>query len=362
MKFSYGDDQQEFAATLRQALRDRSPASRWLHPAADVAGDPAWNLLVSLQAVAPDVPEHLGGLGLSAVELVLIAEELGRVVAPAAFTGGVGFAQGLLIEAVGATSSDSDLARVLADAAGGARLVLGATPAGRWDQLVVDEEGCVTGEFVAPFGAQGADLIVAVAIMGDGPALAIIEAAEAAIVALDGIDPTAGSAHVALRSSSPSIVVRDGVSEARSWARRRARVATAAEALGGARACLDMTVLYATQREQFGTPIGAFQSVKHRLADLLVETELAASAVYLAACELAARDDSSELSGCVAVELATAVFQRAARDCVQLHGGMGFTWEHPAHLYLERAQLLAMLHGRRNPGGRYPLIERAVSA
>lgn len=363
MNFSFDEEQREFAATLRHALADRAPVSRWLCPDAGVAEDPAWSLLVTeLQAVASDVPEEVGGLGLSVVELAIIAEELGRVVAPPAFTGGVGLAQGLLIEAARLDGPGGTGAKALADSVGGTRLLLGATPDHPWSQLTLDENATVSGSFVAPVGAVGAQTIVAIVDAVDGPALVTVDAASAQLVALSGIDPSAGSAQVHLAAVPATVVLRDGTDEAQAWARRRARVVLAAEALGGARACLDMTVLYATQREQFGTAIGTFQAVKHRLADLLVETELAASAVYLAACELAVRDDSSELSSRAAVDVATASFQRAARDCIQLHGGMGFTWEHPAHVYLERAQLLAVVHGPAQRAQGYDLIRRDRSA
>lgn len=357
MNFSFDGEQREFAATLRTALTDRAPVSRWLQSDAGAATDPAWSLLVNdLQAVAADVPEDAGGLGLSAVELAIIAEELGRVVAPAAFTGGVALAQGLLIEALRLQGPGGSAAKALADSVAGRRLMLGAAPDCPRTQLTLDENFGVTGTFVAPVGAVGAETIVAIADTSGGSALVTIDAASAEITALAGIDPSAGSAQVCLVGAPATVVLRDGVDQAQAWARRRARVVLAAEALGGARACLDMTVLYATQREQFGTAIGAFQAVKHRLADLLVETELAASAVYLAACELATRDDSSELSSRAAVDVATRVFQQAVRDCIQLHGGMGFTWEHPAHVYLGRAELLAAVHDSVGQAQRYDLI------
>jgi alkylation response protein AidB-like acyl-CoA dehydrogenase len=363
MNFSFDEEQREFAATLRGALADRAPVSRWLGPGAWVAEDPAWSLLVTdLEAVASDVPEEIGGLGLSVVELAIIAEEVGRVVAPTAFTAGVGLAQGLLIEAVRVDGPDGDAAKALADSVAGTRLLLGATPDRPWSQLTLDENATVTGSFVAPVGAVGAQTILAIAEAVDGPALVTVDAASAQVTALSGIDPSAGSAQVSLAGVPATVLLRDGVEGVQAWARRRAWVVLAAEALGGARACLDMTVLYATQREQFGTAIGTFQAVKHRLADLLVETELAASAVYLAACELAVRDDSSELSSRAAMDTATTIFQRAARDCIQLHGGMGFTWEHPAHVYLERAQLLAIVHGPAERAQRYDLIRRERSS
>ena len=363
MNFSFDGEQREFAATLRAALTERAPVSRWLSSEAGAATDPAWSLLVSdLQAVAADVPEEVGGLGLSVVELAIIAEELGRVVAPAAFTGGVALAQGLLVEALRSQGPGGAAAKALAESVHGTRLLLGAAPDRSWAQLTLDEGSRVTGTFVAPVGAVGAETIVAIAEASGGPVLVTIDAASAEVTEMTGIDPSAGSAQVCLAGAPATVVLRDGIDEAQVWARRRARVVLAAEALGGARACLDMTVLYATQREQFGSAIGAFQAVKHRLADLLVETELAASAVYLAACELATRDDSSELSSRTAVDVATAVFRQAVRDCIQLHGGMGFTWEHPAHVYLGRSELLAAVQDSSVRSERYDLIRRERSA
>lgn len=358
MNFSFDEEQREFASTLRRALKERAPVSRWLRPGAAVEEDPAWPLLVSdLQAAAPDAPSEAGGLDLSAVELAIIAEELGRVVAPPAFTAGVGLAQGLLLEAMREDGLGRAAGKALAGSAAGQRMLLGASADRPWSQLVLDGDGTVSGTFIAAVGAVGAQTVVAVAESPEGRALVSVDAAAVNLTPLAGIDPSAGSAMVELTGAPATVLLRHGVDEVLTWALRRARVAVAAEALGGARACLEMTALYATQREQFGVAIGTFQAVKHRLADLLVEIELTASAVYRAACELTARDASSELSGRVALDVASATFQRAARDCIQLHGGMGFTWEHPAHLFLERAQLLAVLLGPPDPAARYALVQ-----
>lgn len=349
MNFSFDDEQREFSATLRRALTARAPVTRWLEPNEP---DPAWRLLVDeLQASAPDVPDDAGGLGLSTVELAITAEELGRVVAPTAFVAGVALAQSLLL-AAGAPA-----AKLLGESLDGRALVLGADPAGSWTELEFDaDRGTLSGSFVAPVGARAADTLVAFATAADGGAcvLAVAELDGARIVPIDGIDPTAGSAVVTLDRLPTSVCATDDLDRIEAAARRRAQLVVAAMALGGARACLDTTVGYASQREQFGSPIGAFQAVKHRLADLLVETELAASAVYLAACELS--DAAGELSAPAALDVATATYQRAARDCIQLHGGMGFTWEHPAHLHLERAHLLAALLGGTDRDRRYASI------
>jgi len=345
VNFSFDEQQREFAATMRRALDDRAPLARWLHPMDD---DPAWLLVATeLQAVAPDLAEDDGGLGLSAVELAITAEELGRIVAPAAFVAGV-FAQGLLVAGGDATHD------ALCESAAGRRLLLGADPSGDWAVLHLEADGRLSGTFLAPIGARTADLLVAVAVRPDGSRALVAGSLSGAIVQpLASIDPTAGSARVVFDDHPVSTYEVADVDGAIASARRRARLAVAAQALGGARACLALTAQYATQREQFGVPIGSFQAVKHRLADLFVETELAASAVYLAACEIEA--DAAEAATDTAYEVATATYRRAAGDCVQLHGGIGFTWEHVAHLHLERASLLAVLAPGRTRAERYEL-------
>jgi alkylation response protein AidB-like acyl-CoA dehydrogenase len=126
----------------------------------------------------------------------------------------------------------------------------------------------------------------------------------------------------------------------------RMRVALAAECLGAAQRCLDMATSYAKVRQQFGRPIGQFQAIKHRLADLLVEIEMARSCVYAAACHLASRSwAEAELSAPAALAAATSALSRAARDNVQVHGGIAFTWEHDAHLFVRRGAASSSLLG-----------------
>jgi alkylation response protein AidB-like acyl-CoA dehydrogenase len=122
----------------------------------------------------------------------------------------------------------------------------------------------------------------------------------------------------------------------------------AAEALGGAQACLDRTVAYSKERIQFGRPIGSFQAYKHRLADMMVEIEQARSAVYWAACAVDEGSDEAAMAVHAAKSFATDTFFRCAGDMIQLHGGIGFTWEHDAHLFFKRARSLQTMLGSGN--------------
>ena len=271
------------------------------------------------------------------------------MVAPTEFVAGVGFAQSLLIAAGDASAEQ------LRESLDGRRLVMGADPSGAWTDLHLADNSTLAGSFRAPIGARNSDLLVALSrTAGGGRALVVADLDRRTVAAADGIDPTAGSAVVTLEGAPATVCTTDDVDRIEALARRRARIVIAAQALGGARACLDMTATFAQQRQQFGRPIGSFQAVKHRLADLFVETELLASAVYLAACEYGS--DAGDLSAATSVELGLATYRRAARDAIQLHGGMGFTWEHPAHLHLQRSELLAALDRPSDAIARYDLV------
>ncbi|HZV10137.1 MAG TPA: acyl-CoA dehydrogenase, partial [Novosphingobium sp.] len=125
-------------------------------------------------------------------------------------------------------------------------------------------------------------------------------------------------------------------------------IVAAAEALGGAQACLDRTVAYARERVQFGRPIGSFQAYKHRLADMMIEIEQARSAVYWAACALDEGSDEAPLALHAAKSFAADTFFMCAGNMIQLHGGIGFTWEHDAHLFFKRARALQSMLGNGN--------------
>jgi len=369
MNFAFDAEQGELSEVLRDALGREAPVSRWLGSEFDTAADPAWDVLARhLQALAPDLPAEHGGLGLSSVELAIVAEETGRVVSPAAFTASVALAQSLLSAAVRSGSGEPAARAALERAALGIRYAvisdLLALMAGPTTEALSAEANAtelsftlsgsglgsdrttVSGRASVPAGALGAQRLLVLAAGPGLPVLADVDMAAAVMKPAGGIDPTAGSALVTFEDAPAVLLLEaEAVTAVAAAARNRARLIIAAQALGGARACLDLTVQYAGQRIQFGVPIGSFQAVKHRLADLFVEIELAASAVYLAACEQAAGADSGRLSGLAALDTATEVFVRAARDSIQLHGGMGFTWEHPAHVYLGRALLFASLLG-----------------
>jgi alkylation response protein AidB-like acyl-CoA dehydrogenase len=353
MNFAFDGQQRELSEVLRGALGRDARVSRWLASGFDPAADPAWDVLArQLQALAPDLPAEYGGLGLSSVELAIVAEESGRIVSPAAFTASVALSQSLLAAVARSGAGEPAARAAVKRAALGIRyavtaellgLISGAAATPPEIRFTAPGQ-TLSGRAMVPVGARSAQRLLVLASADGTPVLAEVDAAAAATEPADGIDPTAGSRLVTFADAPAAVLAAaEAVAAAAEAARTRARLVIAAEALGGARACLDLTVAYVGERVQFGVPVGSFQAVKHRLADLFVETELAASAVYLAACEQFA--GAGQLSALAALDTAAGAFVRAARDTIQLHGGMGFTWEHPAHVYLGRALLCASLLG-----------------
>ncbi len=291
------------------------------------------------------IPESSGGAGASYREAAVVAEEAGRAVAPVPYLGSAVVATAALLAA-----GDGELLTALADgtvtaalavpftAAPGARpeptVRLGAPPAG-------DEGGYwLTGTVTGLADALTADVLL---VPADGVPYGLYavrtRAAGVSLAPVVSLDMTRQLADLTLEDAPGRRIASGEAAQRAVGAALTAGAAVlASELLGAAERCLEITVAYLKERRQFARPVGSFQALKHRAADLWVGvTQARAAARYAAAC--LARDDPDTL---VAVALAKAacsdIAVRAAQECVQLHGGIGFTWEHPAHLYLKRAK------------------------
>jgi alkylation response protein AidB-like acyl-CoA dehydrogenase len=160
------------------------------------------------------------------------------------------------------------------------------------------------------------------------------------------MDQTRRLARVSFDSTPATLLGNDGSGwETLEGVYDRALAALACEQVGGARAALQMTVEYVNMRQQFGRPIGSFQAIKHRCADLLVEVESARSAAAYASTAVAAGADDASVAASIAKVYCSQAFYHVAAECIQMHGGIGFTWEHPAHLYFKRAKSSEALFG-----------------
>jgi alkylation response protein AidB-like acyl-CoA dehydrogenase len=349
-------EQEELRASVRRFLADRVPitAVRELMEEAE-GGDPAvWQLAgqqLGLQGIA--IPEEYGGSGFTFAEQAIVLEELGAalyggpylasaVLAASALLGGSdegakktylpGIASGELIATLAFTEEDGswepDATRLTATAADGGWRLDGHK------SFVLDGH---TAGLILVVGRTEAGLSL-FAVPGDATGLTR--------TALPTLDQTRKLARLDFDAVRATLVGADGEGQAvLSRTLDIAAIAQAAEQLGGAQRVLDMAVDYAKVRHQFGRPIGSFQAIKHRCADLLLEVESLRSAVVYAAAAVA--EDSTEIPVVAALVKAYAsdVYFHAAAENIQIHGGIGFTWEHDAHLYFKRAKASELFLG-----------------
>ncbi|MDO7841760.1 acyl-CoA dehydrogenase family protein [Sphingomonas immobilis] len=291
-------------------------------------------------------PDH-GGVGGSILDVETIMEEAGAALLAAPLLSG-----GVMAVALLAESSDADLkARLLPAIASGETIATVAVTGdnGLWtrdDIGVVATAGWLSGTASYVLSANIADVLLVVAIAGDGVAVFEVDskAGGVTIEPLQAWDPTLRLSRIRFDKVAAKVLAGvDSSSVERTL--DLARVALAGEQAGAARRIFDITVEYLRTRVQFGRPIGGFQALKHMAADLLVEVESATSAARAAAQALAkGTPDAAALVSLAAFACADA-FHQVAAAAIQMHGGIAFTWEHPAHLYLRRARVDAQLFG-----------------
>ena len=355
---SVGDsaEHDELRQVVREFLSERSPSRevRRLMEAGESRDDEVWALLagqLGLTGIA--VPERYGGAGYGPVELGIVLEEMGGALLVAPYFATVALAG----QALAASGDEDAMARWLPGIADGsltATLAV-AEDSGSWDLAEVaatagpaGDGWAVTGTKLFVIDGHTADLLLVVAHAPDGPGVFAVERGAAGVEAarLDTLDLTRALASVTLHGA-PAVRVGAGRDTA-AWlseVRDLVLAALAAEQLGGAARCLDMAVGYAKVREQFGRPIGSFQAIKHKCANLLLEVECGRSAVYHASEAIAGRQPDAPLAAALAYVYCSQAFTHAAKECIQIHGGIGYTWEHDAHLYLRRAKSSELLFG-----------------
>ncbi len=331
MTLSLTPEHSELGRTVRQfAQKNELLGQARAALAGPVAGpDGTLGAMAGLGWTGLHLPDELGGSGFGLAELAVVLDELGAVVAPGPFLPAV--TGSAIVNALG----PDELKRRLLPAAASGRSVIAY---GDGDGLTV-AGGTALGRVARVAGGAWADHLV----LSRGADLLVIEVGDepGAREPLTGLDPGLGLA--AFNLTTAPVTVLPGAAAA---ARAIGRALASASAAGGARAALELAVGYAKVREQFGRTIGSFQAVKHILADLLAESELATAAAWDAAraCDHAV-DGQAQLSAAVAAAVALPGFQRNAQRNIQVHGGIGFTWEHDAHLYLRRAVTLVALFG-----------------
>jgi alkylation response protein AidB-like acyl-CoA dehydrogenase len=348
--FELSEDQVALRDAARSLLEGSCPTSR-VRVVADT-GSHVDDQLWAAMAVQgwPGVERSVddGGLGLGLVEVAVLCEQLGRHLAPVPFAGTV-VAQGALASAVSSDALGGGPTTALGDTDVGTwarRLSAGeATGAVAWSRRVdavrarLDHDGTwrLQGRSDPVVGGPSADVLVVLAEADGAPALFTLASDDGARCTSEpAMDRTRALGWLELDDRPALRLGDDGAAAA---VLDRAVAAVCAEMLGAADVVLAMTVQYAKDRVQFGRPIGGFQAVKHRCADMLVDVEGMRSATYYAAWAVGAQDPDASAAASAAKVWCSDAARRVMASGLQVHGGIGFTWEHDLHLFLKRSQL-----------------------
>ncbi len=362
MNLSVSTEQRELRESVRRFLTERAPLTkvRELMETADGTDPDVWrqaSAQLGLPGIA--VPEEYGGAGFSFAEQAIVLEELGA----ALFTGPYLASAVLAATALLASDDQETMKDLLPGIAAGETIATLAftEDGGSWDpasiRLTATKDTAtknagwrLDGHKSFVLDGQAADLILAVATTGTDGTLslfAVTSTAEALTRrALPTLDQTRKLARLSFNHTPARLVGEPGAARAvLDHTLDVAAIALAAEQLGGAQRALDMAVAYAKVRQQFGRPIGSFQAIKHRCADLLLEVESLRSAVGYAAAAVAAGSTEVRVLAPLLKAYASEVYSHVAGENIQIHGGIGFTWEHDAHLYLKRAKASELFLG-----------------
>jgi len=356
MDVQFSEEQELLRDSAREFLSRECPMALVREQMDDEQGgaESLWRQMAELGWVGLIVPEAYGGSGLGAVDLALLMEEMGRALAPVPYLSTAVMGAHALL--VGANETQKQ-ALLPALARGELRIALAQLEQnGSWEPHGISLRAEPAGEgfrldgtklFVAD--AQCADRLIVAARTGDSDA-----ESEIALFLVDTHDPDVEIRPIAYNEQVRKVceVRLNGVTldadarldaGASGWSVLQevydhARAALTAELAGAARKTLEMTVEYAKTREQFGQPIGRFQSIQHKCANMLVRTEGIRSAAYYASWALSAGEPDAHTSACLALSYANDAYTFVAAECIQIHGGLGFTWEQDPHLYFKHAK------------------------
>jgi alkylation response protein AidB-like acyl-CoA dehydrogenase len=350
MNFDFSEEQHQLRDQARRFLSENSTSKRIRQVLDGVAPyDRAmWQEIAAMGWLGAAVPEEYGGAGLGHVGLCVLAEELGRALAPVPFSSSVYLATEALLVAGSEAQKEEWLPRLVAGEAIGT--LAWAEGNGNPNPARIKARiagGRLSGTKVpVPDGGVADIAIVAARDEADRVVLALVRLGAAGVhpESLQTLDPTREQVKLSFENVPAEVLPGDGWTSLEQVL-ERAAVLTAFEQVGLAQACLDMAVAFALERHAFGRPIGSFQAIKHKLADVYVATELARSNAYYGAWALGAQAAELPLAAASARVSATEAAWLAAKENIQTHGGIGFTWEMDCHLYYRRAKLLALTLG-----------------
>jgi alkylation response protein AidB-like acyl-CoA dehydrogenase len=350
MDFAFTEEQEMLRSQARSFLDEKFPIDRVAQIATDDDADVdmSWRELAELGWVGLSVPEANGGAGMTFLEESVLFEETGRALYPGPFFSTVGLSLPLLSGDLLQSVLSGERTATLAWAEPSSPYGLGGG-----DQLSTKAERAngawtITGEkHLVPLGGHGAAVLV-VAAAAEGPGIWALDLGASGVSGseLSTMDGTRRLGRLELTEASAEQVVAPGeAASALANVRTRALAALALEAVGIASKAHELAMEHVKTRKQFDKPIGSYQAVSHQVADTYVETELARSLAYWAAWCVANDDDHAAVAVAAAKAAASEAAVAACERAIQVHGGIGFTWEHPLHLYYKRAQWIDSFEG-----------------
>lgn len=356
MNFDFSDDQKMLRDQARRFLTEKCTAKTVRKVFESDAGHDAalWKQIAEMGWHGTAIPENYGGLGLGYLELCVVAEELGRALAPVPFSSTVY----LFAEALLAAGSEEQKKKYLPKVAGGELIGTFARAEGPGAVTpksirVSFKGGKLSGKKIAVVDGLDADYAVVLARTGDeagerGLGLALVDLKGPGVTrrAEDSIDPSRKHAELNFDNAPAEALGKAGEGwELANAVLNHAAILTAFEQVGGADICLAMAKDYAMTRYAFGRPIGSFQAIKHKLAEMYVNNELARSNAYYGAWALLTNARELPVAAAAARVSATQAFDFAAKENIQTHGGIGFTWEVDCHLFYKRSRELGLVLG-----------------
>ncbi len=356
MNFAFTDEQEELRKTVRSFLENKSSeeAVREQMETDDGYDAAVWSQMgeqMGLQGLS--IPEEFGGSGYGFVELGIVLEEMGRALLCAPFFSTAVLAANTLLQ----SGDDAAKAKYLPGIASGETIAALAyvEPSGKWDESGITMQATKSGDGYTLSGTKSfvldgnaAGLLIVAAKTDAGTSLFAVAGHASGLTKtnLSTMDQTRKQAKLDFDNTPAELIGTDG----KGWdtldtVLDLAAVALAAEQVGGAQKVLEMAVEYAKVRVQFGRPIGSFQAIKHKCADMLLEVESAKSAAYYGMWCASEMNDELPSTASLAKAYCSEAYFHAAAENIQIHGGIGFTWEHPAHLYFKRAKSSELLFG-----------------
>ncbi len=353
MNFEFGEDQNLVRDQARGFLAEHCPPAvvRRVLEGDELYAADLWQKIVEMGWTATVIPEEFGGLGLSYLELVVIAEELGRACAPVPFGSSVFLATEALLAGGSQAQKEAWLPKLAAGEAIGTLAYAeggGQTTAAALQTKAAG--GVLNGSKVVVADAQISQLIVVAAACdsGDGCALYLVPTDQDGVTCepVNTIDPATNHANITLKDAQGELLGAEG----QGWALlqsvlNRAAILYAWEQLGGSESCLEMAKEYAMGRYAFGRPIASYQAIKHKLADMYVKNTLARSNAYFGAWALNTDAAELPLAAATARVGSTQAYYYASKENIQTHGGMGYTWEFDCQFYYRRSKVLAVAIG-----------------